>query len=729
MKLTFSKILAIVTLILCSSISAYNQDKLEVLYSKEVRHETVNNQEVGTYWGDVQIKKGDIFMYMDSIRQINKETWAYDNIIVQQGDSLSLFGDSMFYDDLKSKLYLYGDVVINKNESSLFTNFLEYNLDTKIGFYKNEGLLTNLKTFLSSKLGRYYAATDDILFKDSVYVEDPDFTLKADSLWFNQTTRIITFNGPTIIKFQDSYVYCEAGYYDINTGEALFTQNAQYTGENNRSIADSDSILYNQKTGEIQLKGNAFYRSDSLQAKADKLFYYEKEQYVKLITDGDFKSVDMSAKGDYLEYYINSRKFKTNERATIINGGSIISADYYDMDNTVGEGIITGNVVFHDTINKTILWSDTTLVTDNSNNLRSYGDRPILMNYSDEDTLWITADIFLSFTTIADEWQRENKTQIVVEEDALFDLDDNVELDTLSLSSSNEDLDRISNSQLESLTASIDTTKRHTIDLDSTTIRLDSLITSTTLPDSIHSTEADSSIIDTLIESRIIQGLGNVRIYNKSLQGVCDSLTYIEEDSLFYLDNNPILWSDSTQITGDSIRMMMSDNRPTRFDVIDNVFMINTADGYFFSQIAGKKGEGTMAENKLSELWVRGAVKTIFYIINDDDEYVGVNKHDASRLKAEFVEGKLENIIYYDKPEGEMLPMRGTNHNALLLENFNYQTEKRPNSPEKLRPGLPASLLDTISALPPKIVEETEENLDTPDETSVENETDSTIEK
>lgn len=716
MKISIIKISAILLLVLFSGISATGQDKLEILFSKEVRHETIDSQEVGTYWGDVQIKKGDIFMYMDSIRQINRKLWAYDNILIQQGDSLSLFGDSMFYDDIKTKLFLYGDVVIKKGEESLFTNFLEYDLNTKIGFYKNEGLLTNMRTFLSSKYGTYYAATDDVLFKDSVYVEDPDFTLKADSLWFNQLTRIITFNGPTIIKFEESNIYCEAGYYDIENSVAVFIKNVQYSGTNN--IAVADSIIYNQKIGEVQLRGNAFYRTDSLQARAHNMIYHEAEQYVKLIKEGDFKSSDMSAKGDYLEYYIRSRNFKTNQRATIINGGSIISADNYDMNNAVGEGTISGNVVFHDTINKTILWADSTLINNNTEYIKSYGDRPILMNYSDGDTLWIAADTLLSFKAVAEEWQRQNKTQRVIENDLLFGTDPDT-ISDLFLSDASDSLAHDITPIVPDSISSFQSDTSLIADTISNKVEIDTILLNISLPDNLIQTDPiqiDSLPTDTTDnKSRIIQAIGSVKIYNAGLQGICDSLTYIGQDSIFYLDNSPVLWSDSTQITGDSIRMMMSGNKPSRFHAIDKVFMINTADGYFFSQIAGKKAEGHMNEGRLKELWVRGTVKTIFYIINDDDEYVGVNKHDASRLKAEFEEGKLENIIYFDKPEGEMLPMRGTNHEGLKLEGFKFMIEKRPVSPEDLRPQLPLSLVEVINTLRPDSNSDEDEELSIPE--------------
>lgn len=730
-----------------STVELYGQrEKLEILFSEEVRYDKIDRQEVNIYWGDVQVKKGKTFMYMDSVRQINRDLWAYGNIIIQEGDSINLFGDSMFFDDRKNMLFLYGDVVMQKTEEALFTNYLEYNINTKIGDYTGGGTLTNNETYLSSKTGTYYTRTEDMLFQDSVFVENQEFDLKSNSLWFNQKSSIITFNGPTLIRFKNnkSTIYCEGGYYDIPQKKALFIKNAQYSGE--KSLASGDSILYWQDKGRIEITGNAYYREDSLQAKAEKMLYFEDLELVQLINRADFRNTDMNATGDFLEYFTRTRTFKTNQRTTILQDDKAITADNFDVSNITGKGYITGNVFFQDTINKLVMWSDSAFIDRQNNYVKSFGDRPLLLNYSGGDTLWICADTLISFTgehrktrqvhsdtednTLA--FQSDSSAQFFSSEE--MPADTLLARDTIGVNGLSENSDpnfaggRTQDIWTDTLNVDMeDSDMRDSIkpemqrdvreeeaikivpdelvqdlltDETSDTIRYttgtDRMEKYEALPDSAETIAGERDTI-TQKAPRVILGIGDVRIYKEGMQGVCDSLTYLEKDSTFYLDGTPILWSDSTQISGDSIHLILVNDKVDRLLAINNAFIVTTIDGFFFSQIAGKRAEGFFEDNSMKEMLVRGAVRTVYYIINDENAYVGVNRQDASRLKIIFEEGRAEDIYFYEKPEGEMLPMRGTDHEGLKLEGFFFAIDRRPASPEDLRPGLTNDIRDFIT--------------------------------
>ncbi|MDV7402140.1 OstA-like protein, partial [Arthrospira platensis SPKY1] len=107
----------------------------EILYSKEVKTERVEQEEVSIYWGDVQLKKDSTFVYADSIRQKGNAFWAFGNLVVQQPDSQILYGDSLYFDDKRDVLFLYGEVVVKKASDVLFTQFLRYDLPTKKANY------------------------------------------------------------------------------------------------------------------------------------------------------------------------------------------------------------------------------------------------------------------------------------------------------------------------------------------------------------------------------------------------------------------------------------------------------------------------------------------------------------------------------------------------------------------------------------------------------------------
>lgn len=52
---------------------------------------------------------------------------------------------------------------------------------------------------------------------------------------------------------------------------------------------------------------------------------------------------------------------------------------------------------------------------------------------------------------------------------------------------------------------------------------------------------------------RYFQAYRNVRIFSDSLQAVSDSLFYSGKDSIFKLFQEPIVWANDNQVTGDTI--------------------------------------------------------------------------------------------------------------------------------------------------------------------------------
>jgi lipopolysaccharide export system protein LptA len=583
-------------------------DKLEILYSREVKSEKFNQKDVSVYWGDVQLKKDSTFVYADSIRQIGNTIWAFGNIVVQQPENQILYGDSLFFNEAKNTLFLYGEVVVKKELDELFTSYLQYHLEDKKAIYSGGGLLSSGTTLLQSKRGIYDTRTDEILFLDSVFVEDPSYKLRADSLLFNPTTKKVTFLGPSLLQFENNMIYCTSGYYLSETGEAQFFNSPQYSGKGN--FATADTMGYHTEKGVVELLGNAFYREDSLQAKARKIIYFEKEDKVQLIGNADFKSAELFAFGHLLNYDVEAKQFTTTTRATLVRDEKRITADFFDVSDRNGEGYVSGEVVFIDEKESLYMWSDSAYFRKEQDYLITWGGRPLLLNYSGGDSLFIAADTLIS----CKEAQISNLS------------------DTLS---------------------------------------------------------------GEAVKNRIIRAVRDVRIFREGLQAICDSLTFSEAKEMFFLDKGPILWSDSTQISGDSIRLQMVDNTIDRLYVENKVLVINTLDNIFFSQIAGKRAIGQFQEKSIKEMLVKGAVKTVYYIINEEEEYLGVNVQDASRMKVIFSEGKLEEIYFFEKPEGDMLPMRTAPHEALMLEGFFFEVERRPYSPYDLRPGL-EPLMDKV---------------------------------
>ena len=97
----------------------------------------------------------------------------------------------------------------------LTTPTLEYDVNTKVGIYRNGGRVVNKETVLTSEEGYYYADLKDVYFKRNVKLKDPSYDLQTDSLLYNTGTEIVRFIAETYIKdSRNRTIKTREGYYD-----------------------------------------------------------------------------------------------------------------------------------------------------------------------------------------------------------------------------------------------------------------------------------------------------------------------------------------------------------------------------------------------------------------------------------------------------------------------------------------------------------------------------------
>ena len=71
--------------------------------------------------------------------------------------------------------------------------------------------------------------------------------------------------------------------------------------------------------------------------------------------------------------------------------------------------------------------------------------------------------------------------------------------------------------------------------------------------------DSTSSKIDTF---QVFFAYRNVQILNADLQGICDSLSYSGQDSVFRMYQNPVLWSGDYQLSADTVYLFTIDGDP-----------------------------------------------------------------------------------------------------------------------------------------------------------------------
>lgn len=223
--------------------------------------------------GHVMLEKDETTIYCDSAyyNALKNKVYAYGRIHLNKQDTLNMYCDSLHYNLNNDFAKLYSNVRIRDNEYKLTTDSIGYNLKENFGVYLNGGLITSItsKEQLSSKVGYFYPNLDQFNFRDSVIYKNEDYTVNADTLEFNGQTKIAYFFGPTTIEGDSSFIYCEKGWYNINNDIGVLEQNAYiqrpdiYIGADSLYFSAQDSIYIGKYHVDIRdTANNIAFRGD-----------------------------------------------------------------------------------------------------------------------------------------------------------------------------------------------------------------------------------------------------------------------------------------------------------------------------------------------------------------------------------------------------------------------------------------------------------------------------------
>ncbi len=202
--------------------------------------------------------------------------------------------------------------------------------------------------------------------------------------------------------------------------------------------------------------------------------------------------------------------------------------------------------------------------------------------------------------------------------------------------------------------------------------------------DSLH-VHGDTLYSNTTLDSlgrknRHLQIFYGVRFYRKDMQGKCDSLAYSSGDSTFRMYRDPIMWDDSTQITGDTIYLSTNDNKPDTLKVMGNAFMVSRADSIRYNQVKGRLMIGKFRKSELRRVYVNGNGEAVYYAKEEDGDYLGMNRSICSRILILLANSEVKRITWMGEPEGVMHPMDKIPADRKTLEGFRPRFEERPSS-------------------------------------------------
>ncbi len=634
-----------------------------------------------TIAGGAVIRQGSVLFHGDSV-VINPTTHimeAFGNIDINQADTVHTYGQYLKYLSLEKMAYLKNKVKLTNKSGTLFTNDLDYNLGTGIGNYHNGGKVIEGETAITSLEGTYFNDTKDIYFKKNVKLDDPKKHIRTDSLAYNMQTHQSSFISPTNIKTPDIEINTTQGTYDLNTGNAFFTSRTNVKDSSGR-LYSANSMALESKSGNAQLEGNAVIidSAGGFNIIANQIFLNKENNsflatrkpvlMIKQKNDSTYIAADTIYSG------FHSAVNNQNEAAKKDSAGNFNPEENKKVEETIRKDstVLPVHTVITDTSGQKAFMNDSSKLIQHDELAMPLKDT-LLKKISPAKKIDSTAMIdpaHLKDTSLKKSQDQKIKIEL---------LNDSLQKEINSNIHANESV---------SITDSI----AHENNLKEGHVDSANNIHNLDISDSLKSnfdTSNFRSKTDTVNKSdtaiRYFLAFHHVKIFNDSLQSICDSMFISSKDSTFRLYYSPVVWSGNTQILGDTIFLYTKNKQPSRMYVFEQGLVVNKTKEGFFNQMSGKTINAYFIDGKIDYVRVKGTQsESIYYMQTEDSAYLGMNRARGDVIDIYFKNDELSKVVYVNQIDGTMYPMGKIPEEQKQLKTFQWLDNKRPKNKAEL---------------------------------------------
>lgn len=163
--------------------------------------------------------------------------------------------------------------------------------------------------------------------------------------------------------------------------------------------------------------------------------------------------------------------------------------------------------------------------------------------------------------------------------------------------------------------------------------------------------------------SDIFKASDSVQILRGNFASVNDFTLYLRSDEKLITkkmseeSEQPVLWHENSQLTGDSVVIYIKNKKMNKLDVIENAFMLsqNPDSNDRFDQTSSDTIKLYFADGKIRRAEFLGDVRSIYYLYEDSTAN-GLTKSSAMSATILFEDNQVSEVKLYGKPTSEYHP-------------------------------------------------------------------------
>lgn len=619
--------------------------------------------------GPARFLHNDTYLICDTAlwNMRNNEIYAISNVKILQ-DQTVLTGDRLTYYVDRDLAEFRGSLVQleDKDHNILRTEYLDYNTKDSVAVFFNGGSMKDRDgQIIESNTGTYDSKLKTFTFTDNVNMFTDSIFVKSSSIVYDSNTNVATFGFETDAWREDNMLSSNAGWYDRNREIFLFRNRVHGMSDTQEGWADS--LFYYRESGNIELLGNAQVTDTTrdVSALAGRIFYTDSLSQIFMSRDPAVIGVTRSENSAPDTVYFGADTLIARSLMKFQIKENELAASKSRLDNLAVDAVQN----YRQKAAKEAAEAAAKEAEKDPNRPRpGKGGAPEKKGAPEsgaKDTVLEKADVEGSNSSnrlTADSFGAAADS-LAVPVDSL-----DAHLDSLAMSADSLGM------QLDSLVAPSDSLSALA---DSLSVPLDSLA----VPADSLMAPLDST------KFNFVTGIGNARMYRNDIQLACDSLVYNDLDSLVRMYKNPVVWNETNrQYSADSIYAVIKDRAMQKASLMSNAFIIVREDSLCYDQIRATEMlayfDTTGALRRFDAL---GDANAVFYL-QEDSVYATVNKSEAKMLYAEFKDGDLDKVYYFESVKNDGYPVAQMRDDERVLKGFDWQPDRRPNGKEDITP-------------------------------------------
>ncbi|PSL02630.1 OstA-like protein [Cecembia rubra] len=318
---------------------------------------------------NVRMKHQNSLIYCDSAHFFRAENRAklYGRVrIVDTKDPVVTTSNYAEYDGFTKIAKLRNNVVFKNEETTLYTDFLDYNRESGIANYFNNGKVVDSTNVLTSINASYDTRIERITFTDDVILVNPDYTMKTNFLIYMTVPKTAETVGLTnIVSAEGDKLNAQKGsFYDTERKQFRF-----YEGdvETETSKVYAEILFYDELTKyyEGRINVSLFNKEREVEIFGEEGKYWEDRKYSLVygnaMVQKYFEKDTLFMIADTL---ISQDSENANERYLLaFNRVKMIKSDLYGITDSLAY-IYSDSTIF--LYKDPVIWNDKSQITADS---------------------------------------------------------------------------------------------------------------------------------------------------------------------------------------------------------------------------------------------------------------------------------------------------------------------------------------------------------------------------